>query len=214
MNPTTIHYYRNSTFSLSILKEKNQINFNAYFFFFFQNSYSSIDFANFPNRSLNDSLCTYTIFDKAPVPTQLRIKRGRTQAKKESGKVAFTGIWIVRVVYPEEEEEVGRSHGWGRAEAEGSGSNRQEEEAAAAFWGPFCSQLPDLPTLRVCTYLPTTYPPYYLTPNSVWVCMYRLYIENSNHFERSIKFLLLGIEFLAIFQESWWEPRRNTQYFV
>ncbi|KAK1125733.1 hypothetical protein K0M31_005281 [Melipona bicolor] len=63
------------------------------------------------------------------------------------------------VVYPEEEEEeeVGRSHGQGRAEAEGSGSNRQEEEeAAAAFWGPFCSQLPDLPTLRVCTYLPTT----------------------------------------------------------
>lgn len=104
---------------------------------------------------------------------------------------------------------MGRSHGWGRAEAEGSGSNRQEEEAAAAFWGPFCSQLPDLPTLRVCTYLPTAYPPYYLTPNSVWVCMYRLYIENSNHFERSIKFLLLGIEFLAIFQESWREPRRN-----
>lgn len=69
---------------------------------------------------------------------------------------------------------MGRSHGQGRAEAEGSGSNRQEE-AAAAFWGPFCSQLPDLPTLRVCTYLPTTYPPYYLTPNSVWVCLYRLY---------------------------------------
>ncbi|OAD54332.1 hypothetical protein WN48_08046 [Eufriesea mexicana] len=69
----------------------------------------------------------------------------------------------------QQEEEVGRSHGQGRAEAEGSGSNRQEEEAAAAFWGPFCSQLPDLPTLRVCTYLPTTYPPYYLTPNSVSV---------------------------------------------
>lgn len=135
------------------------------------------------------------------------VYRQRRKAEKSRSRASE---WFGRgVVYPEEEEEVGRSHGWGRAEAEGSGSNRQEEEAAAAFWGPFCSQLPDLPTLRVCTYLPTTYPPYYLTPNSVWVCMYRLYIENSNHFERSIKFFLLGIEFLAIFQEFWWEPRRN-----
>lgn len=41
------------------------------------------------------TVCVLTpIFDK--VLAQLRIKRGRIQAKKESGKVAFTGIWIVR----------------------------------------------------------------------------------------------------------------------
>lgn len=58
-------------------------------------------------------------------------------------------------------------------------AGQEEEEAAAArFLGPLqLAQLPDLPTLRVCTYLPTTYLPYYL-PNSfvcVCVCMYLVF---------------------------------------
>lgn len=96
--------------------------------------------------------------------------------EEESGKVAFTGIWIVR---PRGRISRRRRSGQVPRARKDRGRRQRQQQArrrsCSRFLGPFCAQLPDLPTLRVCTYLPTTYPPYYLTPNSVWVCLYRLY---------------------------------------
>lgn len=89
--------------------------------------------------------------------------RGRAEGKRKSRGARGPPEWSGPGARISEEEWAGPTDEEGPRgeEAErqpAAASGQEEEEAAAAFWGPFSSQLPDLPTLRVCTYLPTYLP--------------------------------------------------------